>query len=117
MLQHEQRLMEAANRVRQVESAYYLAITEWEEAKMNCAIREAELIESGKINMKNPDTRNADLWKYAKEERKMVRIKEAKVDSLKSELHYRQSVLNIMLVSAKLSGKSQTPCLKAGDST
>ncbi|MFX4302945.1 hypothetical protein ACOJUR_11935 [Alicyclobacillus tolerans] len=112
MSDFEHRLMEAADRVKQVETAYYRAVTEWEEAKMNCAIREAELIECGKINMKNPDTRNADLWKYAKEERKMVRIKETKVDSLKSELHYRQSVLNILLVSAKLHGGVESKCLE-----
>lgn len=101
MSEWERRLIEAADRLRQVEVAYQQAVTALREAKQNCAIKESELISANKVNMKNEDTRNADFWKHAKEERKAVIAKEAKLDSLKGELHYRQHLFDAVCLCAK----------------
>ncbi|EPZ52630.1 hypothetical protein [Alicyclobacillus acidoterrestris] len=99
------RMMVAADKLKQVEKSYFEAVTGLNEAKYACHLKECELMASGKVNMKNEDTRRADLWKYVKDERKNVLLAEARVDALKAELHYQQNVFDATLVAAKLLAK------------
>jgi len=102
-------LIRAADQLRQVETAYYTAVDAWMSARLQCDAKEAQCIQNGEVTMRNPDSRNADLWRLCATERRQVREAERKVDALKAELHYRQNVLHAYFVVAQLEGKEAHP--------
>jgi len=99
------KMLDAANKLHQVEDAYYKSIVTLYEERHICHEREGDLIAANKVNMKNEMSRQADLWKLAKDERRAVLRAEVKVDELKAELHYRQNLFEAICIAAKLSGK------------
>lgn len=88
--------------LKRAEMNYSNALNTKSEIKLSLAEKESDLIRAGKINMKNEQTRQADLFPHLEALQKMMLRVDSDADRLKVEYHYLKNKLESIQLIAKL---------------
>jgi hypothetical protein len=88
--------------VKRAELNYLNSLNTVNELKKILLEKESELINSGKINMKNEQTREAGLWPHTKELHQKLLRADLEKDKLKVEYYYQKHRLESMQLIAQM---------------
>lgn len=88
--------------IKRAEMNYLNALNTIAELRHYLTDTETNLIKSGKVNMKNADTRQADIWSVTKELQQKILKADSDADRLKVEFYYLKHKLENMQLIAKM---------------